>query len=157
MAYSPFRIVEHVVPGQHIREYPAATANNQEEPLNLVVKQYIPLDNPDPQPGDVTILAAHANGFPKVWQSEIVPCLFGWRPIARDEDKYDLLISRTNSHQELYEPLWEEIYARSKGSGFRIRSIWMADVAWQGESSVLNEDVLGNDRMYPLICDLFGP
>jgi len=70
MASSPFRIVEHVVPSQHIREYPAATANSQEEPLNLVVKQYIPHDNPDPQPGDVTILAAHANGFPKVWKSE---------------------------------------------------------------------------------------
>lgn len=64
---SPFRIVEHVVPCQHIREYPAATANEQEEPLHLAVKQYIPLDNPNPQPGDVTILAAHANGFPKVW------------------------------------------------------------------------------------------
>jgi hypothetical protein len=34
--------------------------------LHLAVKQYIPLDNPNPQPGDVTILAAHANGFPKV-------------------------------------------------------------------------------------------
>ncbi|KAJ5983802.1 hypothetical protein N7481_005901 [Penicillium waksmanii] len=107
----PFRIVEHVVPGQHIREYPAATANSQEEPLNLAVKQYIPLDNPNPQPGDVTILAAHANGFPK----------------------------------ELYEPLWEEIHARAKDAGFRIRSIWMADVAWEGESSVLNEHILGND------------
>lgn len=48
--------------------------------------------------------------------------------------------------QELYEPLWEEIYARSKANGFRIRSIWMADVAHQGQSSVLNEDLLGNDR-----------
>lgn len=66
MSSSPFRIVEHVVPSQHIREYPRATANSQEETLNLAVKQYIPLDNPDPQPGDVTILAAHANGFPKV-------------------------------------------------------------------------------------------
>lgn len=63
---SPFRIVEHVIPSQHIREYPGATANEQEEPLQLAVKQYIPLDNPKPQPGDVTILAAHANGFPKV-------------------------------------------------------------------------------------------
>lgn len=63
---SPFRIVEHIVPTQHIREYPGATANDQEEPLHLAVKQYIPLDNPNPQPGDVTILAAHANGFPKV-------------------------------------------------------------------------------------------
>ncbi|EAW24908.1 putative toxin biosynthesis protein [Aspergillus fischeri NRRL 181] len=107
----PFRIVEHVVECQHIREYPAATANEQEDILHLAVKQYVPLDNPEPQPGDVTILAAHANGFPK----------------------------------ELYEPLWEEIYARSKANGFRIRSIWMADVAHQGQSSVLNEDLLGND------------
>lgn len=63
---SPFRIVEHIVPTQHIREYPGATANDQEEPLHLAVKQYIPLDNPNPQPGDITILGAHANGFPKV-------------------------------------------------------------------------------------------
>lgn len=61
-----FRIVKHLVPGEHIREYPAATANEQEETLCLAVKQYIPLDNPNPQPGDVTILGAHANGFPKV-------------------------------------------------------------------------------------------
>ncbi|KAL3484967.1 Alpha/beta hydrolase family-domain-containing protein [Aspergillus germanicus] len=108
---SPFRVVEHVVPSQHIREYPAATAHEQEDILNLAVKQYIPLDNPNPQPGDVTILAAHANGFPK----------------------------------ELYEPLWEEILARSKANGFRIRSIWMADVAHQGQSSAINEDLLGND------------
>ncbi|ODM22699.1 hypothetical protein SI65_00288 [Aspergillus cristatus] len=107
----PFRIVEHVVPGEHIREYPAATANVQEEMLYLAVKQYIPLDNPNPQPGDVTIIGAHANGFPK----------------------------------ELYEPLWEEIYKRSKANGFCIRSIWMADVAHQGRSSVINEDRLGND------------
>ncbi|KAJ6108272.1 hypothetical protein N7523_009595 [Penicillium sp. IBT 18751x] len=108
---SPFRIVNHVVECQHIREYPGATANEQEEPLKLAVKQYIPLNNPSPQPGDVTILAAHANGFPK----------------------------------ELYEPLWEEIHARSQEAGFRIRSIWMADVAWEGESGVINEDSLGND------------
>ncbi|KAL4936652.1 hypothetical protein BDV06DRAFT_216513 [Aspergillus oleicola] len=111
MPASPFRIVEHTVPCQHIREYPGATANEQEDVLNLAVKQYIPLDNPQPQLGDVTILAAHANGFPK----------------------------------ELYEPLWEELHARSKENGFQIRSIWMADVAHQGESSVVNEDLLGND------------
>jgi len=66
-----FRIVEHVVPGEHIREYPAATANEQEETLYLAVKQYIPLDNLNPQPGDVTIIGAHANGFPKVRSSSI--------------------------------------------------------------------------------------
>ena len=62
----PFRVVEHIVPAQHIREYPRATANEQEDVLHLAVKQYIPHDNPNPQDGDVTILGAHANGFPKV-------------------------------------------------------------------------------------------
>ncbi|KAK2834905.1 hypothetical protein FQN49_006799 [Arthroderma sp. PD_2] len=108
---SCFQVVEHVVPCQHIREYPQATATEQEETLNLAVKQYIPYDNPNPQPGDVTIIGAHANGFPK----------------------------------ELYEPLWEEIHQRSRQGGFRIRSIWIADVAHQGQSGVLNENVLGND------------
>lgn len=71
MSSSVFRIVEHNVPCQHIREYPGATANEQEEPLHLAVKQYIPLDNPNPQPGDVTILGAHANGFPKVRRKSV--------------------------------------------------------------------------------------
>lgn len=53
--------------------------------------------------------------------------------------------------KELYEPLWEDLLARSKQHGFRIRSIWIADVAHQGESSVLNEEKLGNDRTNPLL------
>lgn len=68
---SPFRIVKHVVPAQYLREYPRATSTSQEETLHLAVKQYIPLDNPNPQPGDVTIVGAHANGFPKVWQMSL--------------------------------------------------------------------------------------
>jgi pimeloyl-ACP methyl ester carboxylesterase len=108
---SPFHIIEHVVPCQHIRDYPHAVLDDQETVLNLHVKQYIPVDNPDPQPGDVTIIGAHANGFPK----------------------------------ELYEPLWEDLLAQAKRHNFRIRSIWIADVAHQGASSVLNEHNLGND------------
>ncbi|KAI1319661.1 Alpha/beta hydrolase family-domain-containing protein [Xylariaceae sp. FL0255] len=61
----PFHIKEHTVPGQHIREWPRATSRSQEDILQLHVKQYTPKDNPDPQPGDITILGAHANGFPK--------------------------------------------------------------------------------------------
>ncbi|KAG9768386.1 toxin biosynthesis protein-like protein, partial [Aureobasidium melanogenum] len=108
---SSFRIVEHTIPAQHIREWPRALAESQEDVLQLAVKQYIPKDNAHPQPGDVTIIGAHANGFPK----------------------------------ELYEPLWDEIHARLRKSGIRIRSIWIADVAHQGHSSVLNEQLLGND------------
>lgn len=47
--------------------------------------------------------------------------------------------------KELYEPLWDEILDRSERLGFRIRSIWIADVAHQGDSGVLNERLLGND------------
>jgi hypothetical protein len=61
-----FRIEEHFVPCQHIREYPHATAGEQEDGLHLAVKQYIPLNNLEPRSGDVTIIGAHANGFPKV-------------------------------------------------------------------------------------------
>jgi hypothetical protein len=62
----PFEIKEHKVEAQHIREYPNATAHSQEEVLYLSVKQYIPKNNPSPNPGDVTIIASHANGFVKV-------------------------------------------------------------------------------------------
>ncbi|RMZ85799.1 hypothetical protein DV737_g382, partial [Chaetothyriales sp. CBS 132003] len=108
---SPFHVVQHRVPAQHIREYPRALLDDQEAVLYLHVKQYIPTDNPDPQPGDVTIIGAHANGFPK----------------------------------ELYEPLWEYLLHSAAKNGFRIRSIWIADVAHQGQSGVLNEAQLGND------------
>lgn len=55
-----------MIDGQHIREYPRATSHSQEEPIRIAIKQYIPKDNLNPQSGDVTIIGAHANGFPKV-------------------------------------------------------------------------------------------
>ncbi|KID72361.1 Abhydrolase domain-containing protein mpaH [Metarhizium brunneum] len=60
-----FRQVEHTISGSHTREYLGATANGDDHVPKLAVKQYIPLNNPRPQPGDVTIIGAHANGFPK--------------------------------------------------------------------------------------------
>ncbi|KAH6647609.1 Alpha/beta hydrolase family-domain-containing protein [Truncatella angustata] len=107
----PFHIKDHLIPTQHVREYARATANSQEDTLYLAVKQYIPKDNPSPQPGDVTIIGAHANGFPK----------------------------------ELYEPLWTELHVAARSHGFRIRGIWIADVANQGYSGEANELTLGND------------
>ena len=111
MSSSSFKVIEHRSPCQTIREYPQATSTHQEEILYLSVKQYVPL-NRTPQPGDVTILAAHASGFPK----------------------------------ELYEPLWDDLLKESEKAGYGIRSIWMADVANQGGSYVLNEEKTGNDR-----------
>ncbi|KAE8312745.1 hypothetical protein BDV41DRAFT_538632 [Aspergillus transmontanensis] len=46
----------------------------------------------------------------------------------------------------MYEPLWDDLEQRMNSLGRRIRSIWVADVAHQGQSSILNEGILGNDR-----------
>lgn len=112
MVSSIFHVTEHSVNAQHIREHPAATAGRQEDVLQLAVKQYVPRSNPSPKPGDLSIIGAHANGFPK----------------------------------ELYEPLWAEINHRLNAKGITIRGIWIADVAHQGQSGVVNETKLGNDR-----------
>lgn len=66
-----FIINEHVIPCQHLREYSHATSTAEETVLHLAVKEYIPRDNPNPKPGDVTIIGAHANGFTKVCIDEI--------------------------------------------------------------------------------------
>ncbi|MCJ1360420.1 MAG: hypothetical protein MMC33_010425 [Icmadophila ericetorum] len=66
MSKAFFRVQERTCPVQHIREYPDATARNQNEVLHLSIKQYIPLDRAESPPSDaLTIVAAHANGFPK--------------------------------------------------------------------------------------------
>jgi len=112
MSSSVYRLKKHIIDSQYLRQYPHATINGEEDELKICVNQYTPLNNLSPQPGDVTIIAAHANGIGK----------------------------------ELYEPLWDELHALSTKTGaFKIRNIWIADVAWQGESGVLNENKLGND------------
>lgn len=76
MSQQFFEIKERVFEGQHIREYARATAHNQEEILQVCAKQYIPRSNPNPQPGDITIIGAHANGFVKVREA-----ILGWSDI----------------------------------------------------------------------------
>lgn len=66
MSTARFKIYEHTLPTSHIREYPRGTADDQEVALNLAIKQYTPLDANFEDEGDVTIIGAHANGFPKV-------------------------------------------------------------------------------------------
>lgn len=60
-----FNITEHVIDSQYIREYHRSAAT-EDASLKLAIKKYTPTDNPNPLPGDVTIIAAHGTGFPKV-------------------------------------------------------------------------------------------
>ena len=68
MSSQNFRIDEHTIEASHIRSFPRALATHENDPLRLAIKQYTPLNNPNPQDGDITIIAAHANAFPKVRQ-----------------------------------------------------------------------------------------
>ncbi|PNP42127.1 hypothetical protein TGAMA5MH_05808 [Trichoderma gamsii] len=108
---SVFDIHEHTIQASHIREYPRATATSQDEALLLHVKQYAPKHGGPARKGDITIIGAHANGFPK----------------------------------ELYEPLYEELLKELEKQGLRLRAIWIADAAHQGQSGILNAANLGND------------
>jgi pimeloyl-ACP methyl ester carboxylesterase len=47
--------------------------------------------------------------------------------------------------KELFEPFWDDFYERMRAKGRSIRSIWVADQAHQGQSGVLNEQILGDD------------
>ncbi|KAL2435165.1 Type I acyl-CoA thioesterase mpaH [Exophiala dermatitidis] len=108
---SRFRVIEHVVPTQHTRQWPRGTEVGYENALSLAVKQYVPKSNPEPQLGDITFIAAQGNGFPK----------------------------------EMYEPMLDDLEESMSGLGRRIRSIWIADMAHQGQSYVFNENAVGND------------
>ncbi|KAI6890527.1 putative toxin biosynthesis protein [Hortaea werneckii] len=116
---SNFQVKTHRFPGQHIRQYPGATRHDEEDVLELEAKQYIPLSNPHPKPGDVTILATHAVSFPK----ELY------------EPLWDDLLSHTN-------------HSETAAVAFRIRSIWVVDASNQGASGVLNEHIQGDDPSF---------
>ena len=65
MSTSLFEITEHVIPCQHIREYPHALKSEQGI-LQLAIKEYRPLKNLNPSDDSITIIATHGNGIPKV-------------------------------------------------------------------------------------------
>lgn len=66
MSSSIFTVTEHSIPTSHIREYPRALADDQEDVLQLAIKQYTPKSDAGSATNEVTIIGAHANGFPKV-------------------------------------------------------------------------------------------
>lgn len=69
-----FRIVEHTVPGQHIRGYPSSTRRRQEDVLKLAIKRYIPSDfNEEAADNAITIIALHGLAFPKVASTYSIP------------------------------------------------------------------------------------
>lgn len=77
MALSLFNVQVHTIDASYMREYPRG-ASSQTSPLKLALKKYTPLDNLNPQPGDVTLIAAHGCGFPKVGARSFTGHLILW-------------------------------------------------------------------------------
>ncbi len=51
--------------------------------------------------------------------------------------------------------MFDDLFEKLSRLGRRIRAVWIADIAHQGQSGILNEDALGNDRTSGIeyICD----
>ncbi len=69
---SHFNVHEHTIPTAHIREYPRALVDDQEDVLQLAIKQYTPKESRGRSQQSVTVIGAHANGFPKVLSSGLI-------------------------------------------------------------------------------------
>ncbi|KAF3316433.1 hypothetical protein TWF173_002275 [Orbilia oligospora] len=68
------RVEKHIVPAFPIRE-PIRGVWNGGDKLQLVANCYRPVNNPNPKPGDLTILAAHGNAFHKELYEPFFECL----------------------------------------------------------------------------------
>jgi hypothetical protein len=113
-----FDVIEHRAPCQYIRQYPRATSHLDEDELYLAVKQYVPRVKPS---------SNHQKGT----GITIVACHANGAP------------------KELYEPFWDALYEYTQmESQIHISSIWIADVFNQGQSGIINEKKLGNDRRF---------
>ncbi|KAK6337266.1 hypothetical protein TWF730_002672 [Orbilia blumenaviensis] len=68
------RVEKHIVPAFPIRE-PIRGVWDASDRLQIVANCYRPVNNPNPQPGDLTILAAHGNAFHKELYEPFFECL----------------------------------------------------------------------------------
>lgn len=124
-------------------EQVAAERETQEQ-LVVVGNRYRPSaartpPNPTSPPG-LTLVLSHANGFYKglcVW----VPSLALYEAGTRLTVAFD-----SNSATEVWEPVLASVLAQidQRGSSLPVDEIWALDCAIQGDSAVLNDDVLGN-------------
>ncbi|KAI9374498.1 alpha/beta-hydrolase [Aspergillus egyptiacus] len=110
---SPFTITEHVIEAQHIREYPHATRTGNDA-LKLVVKQYTPKSNPNPRPGDLTLIGTHGSGFPKELYEPM------WEELHTKLSKYGLRIRS----------IWIADTANQASSGILNAEILGNDPSW---------------------------
>ncbi|PLB48303.1 putative hydrolase [Aspergillus steynii IBT 23096] len=118
MSTDRFTITEHIPPGCHIREYPGSTVN-QEDVLQLHIKQYTPKDQPQPVPADaITFIAAHGTALPK----ELY------------EPLWDELLDHSTRHGFKIRGIWVADCASMNSSGILNEDRLSMDCSWMDHS-----------------------
>ncbi|CAG8135270.1 unnamed protein product [Penicillium olsonii] len=110
---SSFQVSEHIIDAQHVRDSAQATATPDAK-LKLCIKQYTPLDNFDPQPGDVTIIGTHGTGFPK----ELY------------EPLWEELLARANTNGFRIRSIWIADSVNQGASGILNEKQLGSDISW---------------------------
>lgn len=89
MSSDHFLTTEHVIPASFVRGFARGLRDERSPYLRLSIKQYKPINNPQPQLGDPTIIFTHGTG------------------IAREsyEPMFDALVSDTTFVFDPYGPL----------------------------------------------------
>lgn len=125
MFATKYTVTEHTSPCSFVRQFPHS-AKSEDAVLQLAVKEYRPQTSDASHEDAVTIIAAHGNGFPKANYT-----------ITWVEKRFAYY------GQECFEPLWDDLL--NAANGFKIGSVWVADMANQGASYALNAEELGDD------------
>ena len=60
MSTTLFHLTRHTIPAAHLRGLPRGVRDEHAStPLRLAINHYLPISNPDPLPGDLTLILAH--------------------------------------------------------------------------------------------------
>ncbi|MCJ1392492.1 hypothetical protein MMC18_005359 [Xylographa bjoerkii] len=65
MSSSLWNVIEHIIQASHTRSFSRGIQDEMAGGLRIAVKQYVPLSNLDPQPGDISIIFVHGVGSSK--------------------------------------------------------------------------------------------
>ncbi|KAF2104197.1 hypothetical protein NA57DRAFT_70414 [Rhizodiscina lignyota] len=120
MSTDKWKVTKHMTTASNLRGYPrGAVSDFLPRPLRLAVKQFTPLNNISPSPGDVTLIVSGG----------ICASKESFEPF------FDALLSQSEKQNQ----------DGKQDAAFRIRNIWIADPWNVAESYRLNEDLVGDE------------
>jgi hypothetical protein len=115
--------------------------------LWTIKKHTIPASYPREFPGGSQTLSSEAQI--KLVLNQYVPRTFS--PCSADRDAaVTIIFAHANGfHKEMYEPFFDDLLGVLEKKGVKVRAVWAVDAATHGESGMVNDWILGDDRKSP--------